>query len=615
MINHHHRFLTFIFLGLLHLSCEAPPSYDTTGELLQWHPVTLTFTGPVSSEDAAENPFTDYRLEVRFFQGDQSLRIPGYFAADGEAAETGATSGDRWRVHFSPPQTGKWEFEVSFRKGQDIAVNDDPLAGEAMEFDGLRGTLEIGESNKSGRDFRGKGKLEVGDRRRYLRFAGTGEYFLKGGADSPENFLAFSDFDGTYRYQAEAREGEAAAAADIHRYQAHFGDWKEGDPTWQQGKGKAIIGALNYLASKGMNAVYFLTMNIGGDGKDVWPYTEYDERARFDCSKLDQWEIVFSHMERLGLMMHAVTQETENEKLLDGGDTGPQRKLYYRELIARFGHHNALVWNLGEENGPADFSPDGQNPAQQKAMAAHLKLHDPYQHPVVIHTHSTKGQKDEGLTELLGDPFLDGLSFQVNKREHVHDEIIKWQRLSAESGEPWLIGMDEIGFWYRGVKPDAIDPGHDTIRREVLWGSLMAGSAGVEWYFGAHYDHNDLGCEDWRSRDAMWDQTRFAMTFFQQLDYWEMDNHDELLEATGGYCLADPGEVYAVYLPSDFQGEATLELGDTQQTFTVSWFHAKKGGALQPGSIPTVSGPGRVELGSPPEIGAVTDWAVLIRKD
>jgi len=54
-----------------------------------------------------------------------------------------------------------------------------------------------------------------------------------------------------------------------------------------------------------------LTMNIIGDGKDVWPYTDYNERYRFDCSKLDQWEIVFEHMETLGIMAHYVLQETE----------------------------------------------------------------------------------------------------------------------------------------------------------------------------------------------------------------------------------------------------------------------------------------------------------------
>ena len=32
----------------------------------------------------------------------------------------------------------------------------------------------------------------------------------------------------------------------------------------------------------------------------------------------------------------------ENDQLLDGGDLGIERKLFYREFIARFGHHVSL---------------------------------------------------------------------------------------------------------------------------------------------------------------------------------------------------------------------------------------------------------------------------------
>ena len=82
-----------------------------------------------------------------------------------------------------------------------------------------------------------------------------------------------------------------------------------------------MIGAVNYLVSKGMNSIYMLTLNIMGDGKDVWPYSDHDERYRFDCSKPDQWEIVFDYMEQKGVMSHFVLQETENKVLLDGGHT------------------------------------------------------------------------------------------------------------------------------------------------------------------------------------------------------------------------------------------------------------------------------------------------------
>ena len=49
-------------------------------------------------------------------------------------------------------------------------------------------------------------------------------------------------------------------------------------------------------------------------------------------------------------MQHLVLQEQENDQLLDGGELGLSRRLYFRELIARFAHHPAITWNLGEEN-------------------------------------------------------------------------------------------------------------------------------------------------------------------------------------------------------------------------------------------------------------------------
>ena len=65
------------------------------GELKQWHDVVLTFDGPASSESAQPNPFLDYRLNVTFTRGSKSYQAPGYFAADGNAAETSAKAGNK----------------------------------------------------------------------------------------------------------------------------------------------------------------------------------------------------------------------------------------------------------------------------------------------------------------------------------------------------------------------------------------------------------------------------------------------------------------------------------------------------------------------------------------
>ncbi|MEL6654156.1 MAG: DUF5060 domain-containing protein, partial [Bacteroidota bacterium] len=307
-----------------------------SGQIRQWHKITLDFDGPTSDESCSTNPFLDYRLNVSFTHmgTGKTYVVPGYFAADGDAAQSSATGGSVWRSHFAPDETGTWTYTASFRTGTEIAVSLNDNDGTATDFDGATGSFMVQASNKSGRDFRAQGRLEyVGER--YLKFAGSGQYFIKGGADAPENLLAYEDFDNTPNTGNRRKS-----------WSAHLGDWNTGDPDWQSGKGRELIGALNYLAGKGCNVFSFLTMNINGDDRNVFPYPTYngsnspqDDRRRFDVSKLDQWEILFSHADSLGLYLHFKTQETENDQLLDGGQLGIERMLYYRELVARFGHH------------------------------------------------------------------------------------------------------------------------------------------------------------------------------------------------------------------------------------------------------------------------------------
>ncbi|MHC4302443.1 MAG: putative collagen-binding domain-containing protein, partial [Planctomycetota bacterium] len=135
---------------------------------------------------------------------------------------------------------------------------------------------------------------------------------------------------------------------------------------------------------------------------------------------------------------------------------------------------------------------------------------------------------------------------------------------------------------------------------------------GVEWYFGHRFPHMDIDCEDWRTRDVMWDQTRHALEFFHKyLPFTEMESHDELTALPDDYCFARPGEIYAVYHPG---GSITsLDLGDSPETFTVQWYNPRTGGALQDGAVTTITGPGRHVIGSPPDSPG-KDWVALIRR-
>jgi len=607
-------FLLRILVPVFYLTgtfCTHQSAIQITGEMKVWHTITLAFTGPETSEYDTINPFTDYRLDIEFNNGNQKFIIPGYFAADGNAASTSAKAGNKWRAHFCPPSEGEWSYKVSFLKGRNISIADDPGFGEGCFADGEVGSFTVHKTDKIAPDFRSKGRL-IYDGTRYLKHSGSGEIFLKVGADSPENFLGYREFDGTYYGgRNEARSGEAVPNSGLHLYEPHIRDWKEGDPQWQNGKGKGIIGALNYLSSKGMNSFYFLTLNILGDGEDVWPYTDRNERYRFDCSKLDQWEIIFSHADKLGIMKHFVLQETENECLLDAGYLDVQRKLYLKELVARFSHHPAITWNLGEEHNPTEWSPYGQTYNDTKLMASYIREIDPYDNFIVVHTHSNPEQRRKDMNAYLGFKNIEGPSIQCGTVDDVHPDALYWINQSSDSQHPWVVCLDEIGPANKGAMPDSYDPGHDTIRYKVLWGNLMAGGAGVEWYFGYRYPHSDLSCEDWRSRENLWDQTRRALDFFHEyLPFTEMKSSDELTEEENDYCYAKTGEVYAVYLP---EGTATLILL-ADGNYSVKWYNPRTGGDLLTGTVERITGSGYASTGDPPEKDG-KDWVCLIRRE
>ena len=251
-------------------------------------------------------------------------------------------------------------------------------------------------------------------------------------------------------------------------------------------------------------------------------------------------------------------------------------------------------------------------------------------HHNVVDTYPEEQAQDAIYTPLLGaQSALTGASLQI-AADRVHVRTLKWVRASEDAGRPWVVANDEQGGANVGTPPDPGYPGftgkdgqgrdlislHD-IRKYVLWGNLMAGGAGVEYYFGYQLPQNDLTLENFRSRDKTWDYGRMALSFFraENIPFWDMTNADELVGNTthdnSRYCFARPGEWYLVYLPTG--GIATLDLARASGAFSVRWFDPRSGGALQSGSVTSVRGGAQVSLGAPPA-SVNEDWLAVVRR-
>lgn len=618
---------TLLWRGLLLLALSfninagwADVPVVVKGELKKWHKVTLAFEGPEVSEQDAFNPFVNYRLNVIFTHKSTKTiyEVPGYFAADGNAQNTGAEAGNKWHVHFSPDRVGQWEWEASFIKGRYVAVADTTKTGlDGGYMNGQRGAFRISDTDKYPPDFRASGRLEYVNEP-YLRFADSGGYFIKAGPDSPENLLSYRDFDGSFK-------ADGVKDNLVKDWQPHLNDWKQGDPSWNgiddEGgrRGKALVGALNYIASKGMNSISFLTLNILGDDQNIFPYVDSDDVLRFDISKLAQWEVIFEHAQSLGLFLHFKTQEVENQGLLDNGGLGLERKLYYRELVARFGHHLALNWNLGEENGEWHPNPPTppQTTIQRLAMAKYFQQVDPYQHHRVIHN----GQYFQDIAG-AGSQYT-GASVQTSSPDfsQIHGAVKALRSWPVNNGRPLAIAVDEPGDAEYALRSDMLDPEHFNARANGLWGALMAGAWGTEWYFGYKNSHSDLTAQNWRTRDKFWTQARHAIDFFTlaDLDLPSALNQDQW--ATNAWVLAKDKAFYVLYTKDASKG-VTLKLPAEPGVYVVKWFDPRKGGKFQQGSVYRIAQKMpfkhfwvryEKDLGLPPS-DKEKDWVILVTK-
>jgi len=403
----------------------------------------------------------------------------------------------------------------------------------------------------------------------------------------------------TYLY--EGHGFGAGKGVGLHRYLFHLKHWKEGDPTWQGGKGKGIIGAINYLSEIGANTLYHIILTRNDDSDNTWPWTDREPKLIYDVSKLDQWEIVYTHMDRKGIKADLYLCEADNARHLNGGNMGTERSIFCREVVARFSHHLGLRYNVGEEHG--------LKTGQIKAIATHLSALDAYDHPVVSHSFHQLEKQHQQFEPLLGFQEFHGACYQLHS-EH-HTEVIDWREKSAKAGHKWLVAEDES--W-------PIDE-HQIDRAEsYAWQVMTAGGEGMNLYIGyKDPSYNDIGLEDFSRMKKTLD---YVISPAALLALPQVNQHLPQMAAADGlvgnegkneppFCFAKEGSVYLVYHKRG--SDIRLDLSKHSGTFEVKWWNPRKsdGGGLQDGSTQKISGGDTRSLGHPPS-DPDSSWTALV---
>jgi hypothetical protein len=491
------------------------------GTFHKWHKVEVVLSGPDTSVTADPNPFA-VLVTVAFEGPGGTFKVPAFYDADGK----GGSSGNVWKVRFSPNATGQWTFISS---------------SSAPGLDGYRGRFTVDAVPSNAPSFLKWGRLQYAGGH-YLKFA-DGGCWIKGGLDDPENFLG-----------------------------KPFGDW--------EGKKKVI----DFLSRKGCNSIYVMTSNIApGDGNDTWPWlgdTPAQAKAnssRFDPARLARWDDLFSYCQARSVVLHVVLLDDSAWHKFD-------HELYYREMIARFGHLPAVIWNIGEEA----FEAYTNN--RQLELAALLRRLDPYRHPVTVHLHPDwpyMGNPDFDLTSIQTKPG-GNKDFTTVAMADLNAIVISNRQASAAKGRPLAVMIDEAP----GISK--VDQATRYKLRSTVLYPVFLGGGGYE----LHYRDQEILPE---VLGPMLDDMRLAREFVELLPFDQMAPHNELLSATGGgFCLAKPGVAYGIYLKAG--DTAVVDLSGTTGAYQINWYNVTTGSTT---AGPVVMGGGKRSLGTPPYSGDV----------
>jgi hypothetical protein len=340
--------------------------------------------------------------------------------------------------------------------------------------------------------------------------------------------------------------------------------------------------------------------------------------------------------------------------------TPARERLWLRYLLARYGAFDHLfLWTLANEY---ETHPDGSyrldlpgDVEWAKATAQFIKANDPYRHLVTVHpviSASTRGTTPRSLFEppwRIGPYFGEGDEIDVLSQQTSAAYGAQWDKrtqqwsrtCAADSIEPWFtsawdehmncwtgdvpgagrsVAADrvsrkpvlntEFGYEYLRGQPHENRQVHHTDKvRRTAWRIVCAGG-----YFAAGFNGTIGHSDVWNRIDAPNHYT-FAVRdegaasqlgalydFFAALPFWRMQ---PFAGVTGGAAaLAEPGQVYVVYLPHG--GQVAVDLGAARSPLNARWFNPREGRA---GETLTVTAGKFGEFQAPD----ANDWVLLLR--
>jgi hypothetical protein len=331
-----------------------------------------------------------------------------------------------------------------------------------------------------------------------------------------------------------------------------------------------------------------------------WPAVKADDfyhpgfdYTRFRVQHWQRFERMLSGARDRDMIVSVVLDIADGQIHLTPGSEDERR--YIRYAAARLAAFSNITWDLGDD---LDTFRDEKWAHETGTL---LESWDPYRH--LATSHPVHREHQDRASEWFG-----FTSIQDWSRSQ-HALMLEERQLQIKTGRIIPQTNEEYGYedHYPLWAPPPPGDSADTLRR-TAWDIAMAGAYGTAGEAARRgvgiWPDTGGGWMNGRGDDTMVMLQGYAhmVDFFTSFEWWKTEPHDELVN-NGAYCLAQPGEIYAVYLPNG--GDVTVNLPQGQ--YDATWFSAFSGDTVP---LPRVPGG---SWKSPKAPGRL-DWALLLKR-
>jgi hypothetical protein len=509
----------------------------------------VEITANVDAPDA-QNPFEDATLYGTFENVDGK-----HWSVDGFCD---SVDGRSFVLRFMPSQSGTYKYSVTYQQDQFRSVS----TGTFSVIDGRRrGPIRIDPQYPWHFLWEGTGE--------HYFFNGTTAYWLAGWRD--EHVIQYG-LDRLHRLKINRLRVTLAGRTNVWYGEPVMMDsnWTVFSTPWPRSTSGDI-------------------MHQGLAYSRVFANPGFDY-SRFDVAYWQKFERMLRYARERDMIISVVLDMNDSGIHPTAGSGDEHRFMGY--AVARLGAFSNITWDLGDD---LDSYRDDKWAHETGTL---LEEWDPYKHLATshpVHTiHQDRASAWFGFT-----------SYQDWSRDQ-HPLMLESRRLQEKAGR--IIPQTNEEYGYEDHYPVWAIPGTDSsdLLRRTAWDIVMAGgyqTAGETARRGTNiWPDTGGGWMNGRGDDTM---TMFLgyghmVDFFTSFDWWKTNPHDELVNH-GNYCLAEPGKIYAVYLPKG--GNVTIKL--LPGHYQVRWLSAMTGETI---SLPPVAG----GTWTSPDTPDGNDWALLL---